>query len=336
MVDPQNVEFSLTTPDYTFTYKMVNNYILPAHVLKSQDPAKLAKSDWFLTEPVGTGPFKVAKYVKDQYQDLVPNEYYWRGTPKLGHLINRYFTDEAAAAVALEKGEIQFTYVGPDVALRLKQNSSFQISQFSSGTTQHIMFNLRDPRWSDVRVRQAFAYAIDRNAILKDIFKDTAVPLSCNLSVSTFWPTDMNKYEYNPEKAKQLLADAKWNSSEPIEMEFYYTDQVQKDAVQAMQGYLTEAGLNVTAKLIEGNLWNKQWASGEGWSIIYRGQGLMFGRSSRNYMMPVTFNQGQEVAGRPGRCRAEQAGSGGRTGHYRPGLRRQDAGRLPLYEPAGH
>ena len=111
---------SLKTGDPKLPYKIVGAMIFPKHILGKEDPAKLAKSDWFLASPVGTGPWKLFKYVKDQYMDVVPNEYYWNGKPKIAHLINRYFADETAAAIALEKGEIQFSYVAGDVAARLE------------------------------------------------------------------------------------------------------------------------------------------------------------------------------------------------------------------------
>ncbi len=281
VVDPQTVQFSLKATDPRFPYKLIAAYMLPQHALKDQDPAKLAKSDWFLASPIGTGPFKLSKYVKDQYQDLVPNDYYWNGKPKLAHLINRYFADETASDIALEKGEIQFSYVGGDVAARLKTNASYQVFEGSSFTSNYIIFNYRDKRLQDVRVRQAFMYAIDRKAIVKDVYLGAAYLEPCTLPQQIFWPGDVNWYEYNPTKAQQLLKDAGWNSGDSLELWTYYATQQQKDALQAIQGYLSQVGVKVTPKIMDTPAYNAQFYSGQGWPLSYRGYGLPAGQSPR-------------------------------------------------------
>lgn len=284
VIDPLTVQFSLNTPNGRLPFYMFQQYVLPKHILGTQDAAALAKSTWFLTNPVGTGPWKVANYVKDQYQDTVPNEYYWHGKPKLAHLINRYFTDETAAHIALEKGEIQFTYVGADVAIRLKGTPGYQVFEGPSTVANYVQFNLRDKRLQDLRVRQAFWYAIDRKTIIKEVWKDTvylrnATP--CQVLPSE--PPDLIPYEYNPDKARQLLKDANWNPNDNLEMWTYYASQQHKDAMQAMQAYLEQVGMKITPKVIDTPSYNAQFYTGEGWQLSYRGGGNM-----RGYLAPDT------------------------------------------------
>lgn len=286
VVDPLTVELSLKATDAKLPYNLTIAYMLPKAVLKDQDPAKLAKSDWFLTSPVGTGPFKIFKYVKDQYMDLVPNEYYWNGKPKLDHLINRYLADETAASIALEKGEIQFTYVANDVAARLKTNVAFKISESPSYVPNYLAFNLRDKRFQDVRVRQAFWYAIDRATIVKEIFLGAAYVPVCGLPDKNMWPADANKYDYSPAKAQQLLKEANWNSNDTLEIWTYYTAQNQKDAMQAVQQFLAQVGVKVTFKIMDTPAYNAQYYTGEGWPISYRGTTILYGQSPRTQMMP--------------------------------------------------
>ncbi|HEX9115341.1 MAG TPA: ABC transporter substrate-binding protein [Anaerolineae bacterium] len=286
VVDPQTVQFQLSRADAKLPYNLTVAYILPQHALKDQDPAKLAKSDWFLTSPVGTGPFKLGKYVKDQYMDLVPNPDYWNGQPKLAHLINRYFSDEAAAAIALEKGEIQFAYVANDVAARLKTNSAFKVLESPSNVPNYIIFNERDKRLQDVRVRQAVWYAIDRDAIVKDIFKGAAYVPVCSIPDKKMWPANANTYAYNPDKAKQLLKDANWNANDSFEIWTYYTAQNQKDALQAIQQYLAQVGIKVTLKFMDTAAYNAQFYTGEGWTLAYRGTSFTYGQSGRFQWLP--------------------------------------------------
>ena len=285
VVDPLTVELALMRTDAKLPYNLTTAYMLPKAVLKDQDPAKLAKSDWFLATPVGTGPFKIFKYVKDQYMDLVPNENYWNGKPKLDHLINRYLADETAASIALEKGEIQFTYVANDVAARLKTNKAFATFESPSYVPNYLAFNMRDKRFQDVRVRQAFWYAIDRASIVKEIFLGAAYVPVCGLPDKNMWPADANKYEYNPTKAQQLLKEANWNSNETLEIWTYYTAQNQKDAMQAVQQFLAQVGIKVTFKIMDTPAYNAQYYTGEGWPISYRGTTILYGQSGRQQLL---------------------------------------------------
>ena len=111
--------------------------ILPEHALAGIPPKELAKNAWWSTTPIGTGPFKFNQYVTDQYVELVADDDYRGGTPKVDRLINRYFKNPAAAVAALRAGEIQFTYVEPDDVATFKDNNGFQVieGQSTSSTT---------------------------------------------------------------------------------------------------------------------------------------------------------------------------------------------------------
>ena len=158
------------------------------------------------------------EFVRDQFWAVVPNPNYWNGAPKLDRLINRYFEDETAATLALEAGEIQFTYVSGDVALRLAENDNYVIYQGPSGVTNYLIFNMREERFQDVRVRQAVLYAIDREAIAEIVLGGTATVVPCLAAYPAMWPEEYNDYAYNPDLARQLLEEAGWSQDEPIEI----------------------------------------------------------------------------------------------------------------------
>src|SRR5699024_8602472 len=137
-------------------------FIVPEHALAHVPPAQLLKGDSWKTNPVGTGPFQWSRYVSGQYVELVRNEEYFRGAPELARLINRYFVDTASAVIALESGDIDFTYINNDEVDRLRDNPDVRVIEGPSQVTNYIAFNHDDPRLQDVRVRKAFYYAIDR------------------------------------------------------------------------------------------------------------------------------------------------------------------------------
>ncbi|HXX37778.1 MAG TPA: ABC transporter substrate-binding protein [bacterium] len=287
---PLTVEFSLTQADPRFPYRLLWAYILPAHILKGQDPAQLARSNWFMTQPIGTGPWKVARYLEDQYQDTVPNQYYWNGVPHLAHLINRYINDQTAATIALQRGEIQFAYTDPDVAAQLKTNLALRILSGSSFTSNYISLNMRNKRFQDPRVREALLAAIDRPTIVHNVFKDTAYMAPCDLPEKQFWPANVKTYPYNPAHARDLLRAAGW-TSDPVTLWTYYDSQQQKDALQAMQQYLAQVGVMVTPSVMDVPAYNARYYTGVGWDASYRGAGIAFGQSPRFYVLASAQTQ---------------------------------------------
>ncbi len=128
---------------------------------------------------------------------------------------------------------------------------------------------------SDVRVRQAIAYAIDMDAIAENFFGGMVTPAD---SLTPDNGLGLNAYSYNPEKAKELLADAGWDSNYVLKVVYTYTDQQTVDFLAIVQQYLGEVGIKMNATLLEGNtsaaLWTKpedpvNGPSAVDWDIYY-------------------------------------------------------------------
>ena len=107
---------------------------------------------------------------------------------------------------------------------------------------------------SDVRVRQAITYAIDRNLITESVFAGFAVPADGLLPNGPFKSPNLDKYAYDPEKAKALLAEAGWVSGTTLNMVYYYDDQITADLMAVLQAQLAEVGINLTYNLIVGDV----------------------------------------------------------------------------------
>lgn len=191
----------------------IESQILPKHLYAGTDvltnPHNVA--------PVGTGPFRFAEWKRGQYIALVRNPTYWdKGKPYLDRLIFRILPDAASAATALETGEIQlisatslaYSDLGrlarlPNVAL-FRRNGNY-----TAGVTG-FEFNLDKPYFKDVRVRRAFAHAIDRAALVRNVWfgfgKVATGPVPPSLI--QFYTADVPNYDFNPDKAKALLDQA--------------------------------------------------------------------------------------------------------------------------------
>jgi len=271
-LDDYTVQFTTAAPSPRFPNTLIQAYILPAHAIDFE-AATMRTSNWWFQRAVGTGPFKHDEFVPDEYWALAANPDYFRGAPVLDRLINRYFADETAAILALEGGAIQFTYASGDVAVGLGANAAFELFQGPSGVTNYIMFNYREPIFQDVRVRQAFLHAIDREIIAEVVLNGTAEVVPCITPFSAFWPESYDPYPYDPAKARELLAAAGWDSSVSYEIVTYYDSQFHADAMAAMQQFLREAGINVTF-LLDGAGYNSYFYTGQNWDVTYRGLGV--------------------------------------------------------------
>nr|PZN57878.1 MAG: peptide ABC transporter substrate-binding protein [Chloroflexota bacterium] len=275
VVDDTTLEFEFVQPNPRLPFSLLFVWVLPEHALADLNPADYQTTDWFHTVAIGTGPFMHDEFEADQFWALVPNPNYWNGKPLLDRLINRYFRDATAAVLALESGDIHFTYVTADVALRMQDNPNFVLYSGPSGVTNYLIFNYRNPAFADVRVRQAFLYAIDRQAIAEAVYDGTVELVPCISALPALHPPaeELNDYAYNPDLARQLLEEAGWDSSQTYEVHTYYTDQQSLDALAAMQQFLAEVGVNVQPVTVDVPTYNSYFYSGEGWDLSYRGVG---------------------------------------------------------------
>lgn len=275
VVDDSTLELEFVAPNPRLPYSFVFAWVLPQHALADLDPVDFQTTDWFYTSAIGTGPFMHDEFVQDQFWALVPNPDYFNGAPKLDRLINRYFADETSALLALEGGEIQFTYAGADVALRMQDDENIVLYSGPSGVTNYFIFNLRNPAFEDDRVRQAFLYALDREAMADAIMGGTVELVPCIAALPGMHPPaeELNDYAYDPEMARQLLADAGYDTSQEFEVVTYYDNQQAMDTLAAAQQFLAEVGINITPLVVDVPTYNSYFYTGEGWDISYRGVG---------------------------------------------------------------
>ena len=274
-IDDFTIEFEMAVPTPRLPFSLAFVWILPEHALADLNPAEYTTTDWFFTTPVGTGPFMHDEFEADQFWALVPNPTYWRGAPQLDRLINRYFADQTAAVLALESGEIQFTYVDGDVALQLGEEAGFELYDGPSGVTNYYMFNYRNPIFQDIRVRQAFLYGLDRELITETVLEGTAEVVPCIIPFPAAWPAaeELNDYAYNPELASELLAEA-GVTIDMLEVVTYYNSQFHNDAQAAQQQFLSTAGINIVPLAQDVPTYNSYFYTGEGWDVTYRGIGF--------------------------------------------------------------
>ncbi|MSP14005.1 MAG: ABC transporter substrate-binding protein [Chloroflexi bacterium] len=219
--------------DYTIVVEMTKPYretflaaidqtvMVPSHILgtlANQTQLKdMCKTPFALETPIGTGPFKVTKYVPDQYVEYEPYADYHFGKPLLDKLIYRSFADAQSLAAALEKGEVHVGTIPPTEYKRFQTMQHIDILLRPGLATTMAVINTRRPALKDKRVRQALLYAIDRKTWASQVQAGTVEAFDTPFYYEKYGisPT-VKKYAYDPEKAKQLLKDAGWDSNTPL------------------------------------------------------------------------------------------------------------------------
>lgn len=171
-------------------------------------PADSADDD-FYQKPIGSGPFKVDSFVPEQKLLLTGNENYWDEAPHLSEVELVNIPETTARLTALETGEIDLTWTVPNDQIAELQNSDdIEVINSPSYLYYFNWFNSSREPFDDPKVRQALWYAIDTEKIVNDLYGETGEVLTAPIPDEVFGSSDMEPYEYNPEKAKELLAEA--------------------------------------------------------------------------------------------------------------------------------
>ena len=235
--------------------------------------------DWCLKNPVGTGPFILEKWVKDEYKTFVKNESYWKKDVDilLDEITVRIIADEMSAQAALLNGDIN-GYAGPSYSMQnTLMAKGFNVSR---GTMWYRIYFLifasakKDSPLSDVRVRQAIGYAIDSEAIAKKIDFGLTIPSNQYAVEGTiFYNKDVNGYGYDVKKAKALLADAGYANGFTTTI-YTGTDQPLQRYMVALQGYLADIGIKVKLEYQEVSLWVSKTLYGIDEGMIIAGHGF--------------------------------------------------------------
>lgn len=251
-VDDDTVQFKLKEPSAAFlnSLAMVWNGVVSYNAA-----AKFGKE--FRNNPVGTGPFIFREWKPREQITLDANPAYWRGKPKIDHLVFRVIPDPQAAFLALKRGEV---HIMGDVASQvisavLDDDALTLVSQPGLSSNGIGLPNDVAP-FNNKQVRQALNYAVDKEAINKALFKGMAVPLNSPIPVAQ-WGHDasLKGYPYDPEKAKELLAAAGIEPGLKMELLTYNSprgyNSAGPDLAVAVQGYLRKIGLDVELRKLE-------------------------------------------------------------------------------------
>lgn len=256
--DARTVVLTLKRPDADLPDLLSRLMMLPRHLVEPLGRDGLAANTWWTQSPVGTGPFQITHVEAGQYVALKAFPAYRRGKPRLDGIINRLVQDQAAAAAALRAGEIEFSAVTADAARGFAANPDFHVIDGPSWELSYIGFNFDAGLWDDERIRQAFIYAINRDAIVRGACDGAAEPANSLFTAPGLTPANLNRYAYDPPRARALLAAAGWgkiNGAKPIPWLTREDSPPAAKAMAAMAVMLAQVGITVVPRVVDAPTW---------------------------------------------------------------------------------
>jgi len=221
--------------------------IIPKHLLEGKD----INTAEFNRKPVGTGPFIFKEWQSGDHVSVVRNQNYYFGKPLLAAINYKIIPDENSQLVALEAGEIDDSGIPPKDYTRMKSVKGIKVFEFDALVYTYLGFNLANPKFADKRVRQALAYATDKNQLVSLIFRGLASPAYApSAPISWAYSDNVPKYPYNLEKAKKLLKEAKAENLEFTILVNQGNKDREKAAVILQQQY-KKVGVKVNVRVME-------------------------------------------------------------------------------------
>jgi peptide/nickel transport system substrate-binding protein len=209
------------------------------------------------------------KWTTGSQVQMSANKEYFEGAPKFDTLVLRLIKDETAAAIALEKGEIDifFSLQQPQIIDRLKGKDNVTVVSREANHTINLVLNTTIKPLGDVRVRQAMAYGMNRKALVDGYFKGTKAP-GYTVLTSSFseYTDDVPKYPYDPDKAKALLKEAGVTSFD-FELTSVGLSPYDK-LVVPLANDLTQIGIKTRIKILERGAYTQARNSGNVMSCI--------------------------------------------------------------------
>lgn len=249
-IDPLTVAFHLSRPSSSLLYDLAR----PDSVI---NPA--GKADTQRTQPIGTGAFRFAEYVPGSHVRLERFEDYWEeGLPYLDSAEFRIISDANARFAALQAGDIDMIAVAllPEQFQQVLANPDLKGTQ-GSATAEITMAlnNAREPL-NDKRVRQAITHAIDKNAIVQGALFGLGTVIGTHMSPAENYYIDLtDTYPYDPERAKQLLAEAGYPNGFRVRFELPEPYAIERRTGEVIAQQLAQVGIEVELSVVEWATW---------------------------------------------------------------------------------
>jgi peptide/nickel transport system substrate-binding protein len=246
--DDSTVVFHLKEPFATFLWNVSDGAI---------GIVPYGSGDEISRHPVGSGPFRFVAAEPDKEVLIERNDDYWGEKVRLQRVRFAVIPDATTRALELRKGsaDIAVTSLTGDMVLALERDSNLEILRAPGTVLAYLAFNIRDPILRDVRVRHALAYAIDRTPMIHYLMRDFARPAYSLLPPESWaYNGDVPRYDYNPNRARELLDQAGYPAVNGVRFHLAMktsTDESTRLMAAVLQQQLREVGIALDIRTFE-------------------------------------------------------------------------------------
>ncbi|MGO3017598.1 MAG: ABC transporter substrate-binding protein [Anaerococcus sp.] len=260
-VDGQNVNLKMDESVGNMIPVLSQFAILPQHGFEGVDMTQYNTAD-FWKKPITNGMYKVDEVVTDSYLTLVPNENYELEQPKIDKVVVNIVPSDAKLNAILGNQADFFNSKVPTEISSMKEKDNWQDQTVDTLFYYYLVFNetgsddgnanefIKDPKF-----RQAVYYAIDRESLSNNLFADISTPTTYGVPASDKENknTDIEMYDYNPEKAKEILKEIGFKQDKPLEFRYYMADQSSVDLYNSIAQNLKDVGIDVNVQKFAGD-----------------------------------------------------------------------------------
>jgi peptide/nickel transport system substrate-binding protein len=205
--------------------------------------------------PVGSGPFRFVSAEPDKEVVIERNDGYWGEKARLRRVRFAVVPDATTRALELRKGSADISPITGDMVLALEREPNLEVLHAAGTVLAYLAFNTRDPILKDARVRQAVAYAIDRVSMIHYLLRDFARPAYSLLPPESWaYNVDVPHYDYNPDRARQLLEQAGYPAVNGVRFHLTLktsTDENPRLVAAVLQQQLRDIGIALDIRTFE-------------------------------------------------------------------------------------
>ncbi len=282
------VKYSQPNPQAVENWGM---WMLPRHLLAGYVEGGFLREAPQNREPIGNGPYRFVEWKSGEKVVLVANPEYFEGRPYLSRVVYRIIPSQATIFLELKAKGVDFAGLTAIQFARQTNYRAFRKAynkyQYPANAYTYFGFNLKDPRFADRRVRQAFAHAINKQELIDGVILGLGREATGPYKPGT-WAYNPNvmRYPYDPERAKRLLAEAGWRDTDGDGIldkdgqPFAFTiltnqgNEERKKIAEIIQQRLREIGVAVEVRTLEWAAFIKEFVKKRRFEAIILGWGI--------------------------------------------------------------
>ncbi len=225
----------------------------PYAVIFPEAACEEAGDEWGRTVLYGTGPFKMTEYVAGQGIKMERFEDYYGEAPKIDGIEFKFQEDLNTQVMEFQKGNVDFVMLDTNQYETVKSNAEISDNMHSFNPVGLVYLSPNNDKITDPKVREALAYAVDREAICNDLLHGAATPAKTFIPESLIgYDENAPEYTYDPEKSKKLLAEAGYPDGYTIHLTQSIKYQTLCQVGTAIQDQARAAGFNFEINQVDG------------------------------------------------------------------------------------